>query len=100
MHAITLPAKCVNNQIVLSEPFSIPEDRVLFVTILPSEKTPNGGRSFAQDWTGIAAAGLGLAYSDDEPEYTPAMLKEANPDYAAPIGARRLISTRWPSCDL
>ena len=83
MHAITLPAQCVNNQIVLSEPFSIPEDRVLFVTILPSEKTPDGGRSFAQDWTGIAAAGLGLAYSDDEPEDTPAMLKEVNPDYAA-----------------
>ena len=27
--------------------------------------------------------GLALAYSDDEPEYTPAMLKKANPDYAA-----------------
>ncbi|MFM8764067.1 MAG: hypothetical protein ACKOEZ_04430 [Spartobacteria bacterium] len=83
MNAITLPAKCVNNQIILAEPFSIPENRVLFVTILSSEQTPKDGRSFVQDWTEISATGLESAYSDDEPEYTPAMLKEANPDYAA-----------------
>jgi hypothetical protein len=82
MNAITIPAKCVKNQIVLSEPFSIPEDRDLLVTILPLGTSPQSGDSFSEEWAGIAAAGLGLAYSEDEPEYTPAMLKEANPDYA------------------
>jgi hypothetical protein len=42
-----------------------------------------GVSHFRQDWAGIGATGLALAYSDDEPEYTPAMLKNANPDYAA-----------------
>lgn len=42
-----------------------------------------GFSHFRQDWAGIGATGLALAYSDDEPEYTPAMLKKANPVYAA-----------------
>jgi hypothetical protein len=83
MHAITLPAKCINRQIVLSEPMEISENSDLLVTILPTAGGTEGFSHFRQDWAGIGATGLALAYSDDEPEYTPAMLKIANPDYAA-----------------
>lgn len=83
MHAITLPARCIHRKIVLSEPMEISENSDLLVTILPSAEGAEGFSHFRQDWAGIAAAGLGSAYSEDEPEYTPAMLKNANPDYAA-----------------
>ena len=39
--------------------------------------------SFRRDWPAIGAAGLERAYSEQEPEYTPAMLKETNPNYKA-----------------
>ena len=41
MHAITVSAKCIKNQIVLSEPIPISENAELLVTILPSEKKQN-----------------------------------------------------------
>ena len=81
MHAITLSAKCIKNQIVLSEPIPISENAELLVTILPSEKKTESGNAFEQDWAYIGAVGLNLAYSEDEPEYTLGMLKRANPSY-------------------
>jgi hypothetical protein len=83
MPAITLPAKCINKQIVLTEPMEISENSELLVVILPRALQPEAGSSFQRDWAAVAAAGLERAYSEEEPEYTPAMLKEANPDYAA-----------------
>ena len=32
-------------------------------------------------WYRLAAQGLALAYSDDEPDYSLAMIKEPNPEY-------------------
>ena len=39
-----------------------------------------------QQWLAVAAAALQAAYGESEPDYSPVMVKESNPDYGA----------RWP----
>jgi hypothetical protein len=70
MPAVTLKAHYDGKQILLDEPFDLPLNAALMVTVLP----PTAGTENAQ-WAQAAAAGLARAYSDDEPEYSPADLK-------------------------
>jgi len=37
------------------------------------------------DWYGFSSMNLSRAYSDEEPEYSSAMVKEPNPDYKPSI---------------
>jgi hypothetical protein len=70
MTPITLKAHFDGQQIVLDEPYELPQGSALIVTVV----APVDGAEGA-DWSRIAAAGLAGAYADDEPEYSLADVK-------------------------
>ena len=77
MPAVTLKAHFNGKQIVLDEPFDLPPDSPLMVTVLPKE----GSAENAQ-WHRLAANALARAYGEDEPDYTPDEVKHrGSPDY-------------------
>lgn len=76
MPSVTLRAHFNGTQVVLDEPFTLEPNVKLLVTVLPIEE--NAQRD---DWLRLSAEGLESAYADDEPEYSPAHLKQANPEY-------------------
>ena len=76
MPSITLRAHFNGTQVVLDEPFSLEPNVKLLVTILPSETDVE-----RDDWLRLSAEGLAAAYGEDEPDYSSAHLKEANPEY-------------------
>jgi hypothetical protein len=76
MPSITLNTHFDGQQITLDEPFEIPSNAKLLVTVL---ETPDLERD---EWTGFSVRNLPRAYSDDEPEYPVSALKEVNPEYA------------------
>jgi hypothetical protein len=76
MTSITLNVHFDGQQITLDEPFEIPSNAKLLVTVL---ETPDLERD---EWTGFYVHNLARAYSDDEPEYPVSALKEVNPEYA------------------
>jgi hypothetical protein len=76
MPSITLNAHFDGRQIILEEPFEIPSNAKLLVTVL---ETPDLERD---EWTGFSLRNLARAYSDDESEYPVSALKEVNPEYA------------------
>lgn len=63
MPSITLKAHYDGERILLDEPFNLPVNASLMVTILPSLNNEN------ESWVNIAMKGLSDAYSDNEPEY-------------------------------
>jgi hypothetical protein len=63
MPRITLNAHFDGQQITLDEPFEIPSNARLLVTIL---ETPDLERD---DWIAFSGRNLAGVYSDDEPEY-------------------------------
>jgi hypothetical protein len=77
MKTITLSAVYDGERIRLEEAYPLKPNTRLLVTVLD-------GREIADSdwWNRFAAAGLARAYGPDEPEYTPSMIKESNPDYA------------------
>jgi hypothetical protein len=77
MIAKTLRAHFDGNKIVLDEPFEMEPDTELIVAVLTREELD----SEREDWANLAMESLERAYGDDEPEYTPDMIKEANPKY-------------------
>ena len=76
MPSVTLRAHFNGTQVILDEPFSLEPNVKLLVTVLPSEADAE-----RDDWLRHSANGLEAAYGDDEPEYSLADLKEANPEY-------------------
>ncbi len=76
MSSVTLRAHFNGTQVVLDEPFSLEPNVKLLVTVLPSEAGFE-----REDWLLLSAQSLEAAYGDDEPEYSFADLKEANPKY-------------------
>ena len=76
MPSITLNAHFDGQQITLDEPFEIPSNARLLVTVL---ETPDLERG---DWAALSAEHLARAYAEDEPEYPLSALKERNPAYA------------------
>ncbi len=76
MPSITLNAHFDGQQITLDEPFEIPSNAKLLVTVL---ETPDLERD---EWTGFSLRNFARAYSDNEPEYPVSALKEVNPEYA------------------
>ena len=72
----TIEAQVIDhNHIRLMQPIQLPRHFKVMITVLPLEDDERA------TWLRASAAGLNSAYSDDEPEYSPAMIKESNPGY-------------------
>jgi hypothetical protein len=69
--AVTLKAHFNGKQIVLDEPFDLPPDSPLMVTVLTKADSTD-----AAEWQGLAVAALARAYGDDEPDYSVGDLKQ------------------------
>lgn len=69
MPTAILKAHYDGEHIVLDEPFELPRNAPLMVTVY----TPDTERS---EWSSLSAQGLARAYGDNEPEYTVADLKQ------------------------
>ena len=63
----------------LSRPISFGRGKMILVAMTESGEQ-DGDR---QQWIDGSAASLQAAYGDSEPNYTPAMVRERNPDYGA-----------------
>lgn len=72
MPAPTLKAHFDGERIQLDEPFELPVNVPLMITVL----APVHGTESAQ-WAQIAATGLARAYADNEPEYSIADVKKS-----------------------
>lgn len=64
MPTVTLKAHYDGERIVLDEPFEIPPNTALMVTVLPPTKAV-----VDEDWFLVARQALSAAYSTDEPDY-------------------------------
>jgi hypothetical protein len=73
MRPVTLRAHYDGEHIVLDEPFEIPTNAPLAVTVL-APVPPEFDRE-REEWVAVSAQSLARAYGDDEPEYTVADLK-------------------------
>ena len=63
----------------LAEPISVHHGEPVVVSV--SESCDEG--SEREEWLALSIEGLGRVYGDDEPDYSSALVKEANPDYRA-----------------
>ena len=63
----------------LARPIASEQGRTVFVALAePGEQDAE-----RRQWLAASAASLDAAYGESEPEYTPAMVRERNPDYGA-----------------
>jgi hypothetical protein len=69
MKALSLPAHFDGKHIQLDEPFKLPTDARLMVTVLRNA-------SERADWTALSKAGLARAYSADEPDYPASLVRK------------------------
>jgi hypothetical protein len=65
MPAVTLKAHYDGTRIILDEPFEIPPNSPLMVTVLPATEAVVG-----EDWILAAKKALSAAYGTDEPDYS------------------------------
>ena len=73
MPAVILKAHYDGEHIVLDEPFVLPPNAPLAVTVLdPATQEHDMERA---QWAALSAQNLARAYGDDEPEYTLADLR-------------------------
>ena len=68
MPTAILKAHYDGEHIVLDEPFELPANAPLIVTVVASDEE-------SSEWAALGARSLARAYGDDEPEYTSADLK-------------------------
>jgi hypothetical protein len=64
MKTVTLTAHVNGGSIQLDEPFALPADARLLITILPEPDTERA------DWEALAIESLARAYGPDEPDYS------------------------------
>ena len=76
MKTVTLTAHVNGDSIELDEPFALPADARLLVTILPASVSD----AERQAWYALSKAGLSRAYSDDEHDYPASLVRK----HAAP----------------
>ncbi len=76
METKTLRAHFDGSQILLDEPFELEPDVKLIITVLPKSSDEE-----REDWTRLSLESIARAYSNDEPEYSLDLIKEANPAY-------------------
>jgi hypothetical protein len=73
MQTVTLTAHFDGEKIQLDEPFALPSNARLLVTILPTpDADTDGGR---EEWYALAKSGLARAYSDDELDYPASLVR-------------------------
>ncbi len=63
----------------LAKPIAAGRERNIFVLIA---EQPHADAE-KQQWTDASSQSLQNAYGDSEPEYTPSMIREPNPEYRA-----------------
>jgi hypothetical protein len=76
METKTIRAHFDGNQILLDEPYELEPNVELIITVLPKSSDEE-----REDWARLSLESLARAYSDDEPEYSLDLIKEANPEY-------------------
>ena len=64
MPTVALKAHFDGDHIVLDEPFDLPPNSPLIVTLLPESATER------DDWEALAVESLARAYGADEPDYS------------------------------
>jgi hypothetical protein len=74
MKTVTLTAHFDGEHIQLDEPFELPSDARLLVTIVPAPLAD----SEREDWYALSKAGVARAYSDDEPDYPATLVRRRN----------------------
>lgn len=72
MPSVTLKAHYDGQAILLDEPYTLPANARLLITLVEPE--PDAERTA---WWGLALSGLARAYGDDEPDYGPANLRRS-----------------------
>jgi hypothetical protein len=72
MPSVTLKAHYDGQAILLDEPYSLPANARLLITLVEPE--PDTDRAV---WAGLSLSGLARAYGDDEPDYGPADLRRS-----------------------
>jgi len=77
MQTVTLSAHFDGERIQLDEPFDLPADARLLVTLLPN--TPVDAER--REWYALAKAGLARAYADDEPDYPESLVRKPAPPH-------------------
>jgi hypothetical protein len=70
MPSVTLKAHFDGRSILLDEPYQIPSNARLLVTLV--EPGQDDERTL---WSGLSLSGLAGAYGDDEPDYGPTDVK-------------------------
>lgn len=75
MKTVTLTAHFDGEHIRLDEPFELPSDARLLVTILPASV----GTAERAYWYELSKSGLARAYSDDEPDYPASLVRKQTP---------------------
>ena len=70
MPSVTLKAHFDGQAIMLDEPYALPANARLLVTLVESEQDVERGA-----WTDLSLSGLAGAYGEDEPDYGPADVK-------------------------
>ena len=74
MATIMLQAHFDGERIRLDEPFDLPANVPLLITVLPAAPRQHEDEG-ATGWNFLAATALARAYGDDEPEYSEADLR-------------------------
>ena len=72
MQTVTLTAHYDGERIQLDEPFALPSDARLLVTVLPAASED----AEREAWYALSKAGLARAYSDDEPDYPASLVRK------------------------
>jgi hypothetical protein len=71
MPSVTLKAHYDGERIQLDEPFDLPRNALLLVTVLSPE-----GDGDPVAWLAASSAGLARAFGENEPEYTQADIRQ------------------------
>ncbi len=71
MPSVSLKAHYDGERIQLDEPFDLPRNAPLLVTVLPASDR-DGDRV---EWLAASKEALARAFADNEPEYTPADIR-------------------------
>ena len=71
MKTVTLTAHFDGKHIQLDEPFQLPSDARLLVTIVPEPSAD----SEREDWSALSKSSLARAYSDEEPDYPASLVR-------------------------
>ena len=79
LQTITLRAHFDGEHINLDDPYRLEPDTQLTITVLPRAMPENDDEL----WRHFSHRGLEMAYGEDEPEYSPALIREPNPEFEA-----------------